>query len=527
MSFETILSNKKVSLAILLLIILVAIGLRIYSFRGFGTTDAAEYAILASQITKGTFTPGSYQGPAVFPLRVGLIYPTALAFQVFGVNEWSLSLYPFILSLLSLLLIYYCASHLFGTAAGLLGATIYAVIPNEIYEATILAPDLPSGFFAALGLTCVLTVVSYRNKSKGIHLLVGLVAGFSFGLSWLCKSAVVFYVPLTAFILFITLKKDFPRYAYLWIGVAVGSLGVLFTEASIYRYINGDWLFRFSEIERNYLQWNEWFFKEGSKFGWAVGTRRLFALMKRVLMGGPEMIFLSQRFLYLPLFAMLAVFHAWYWKDKRFFYPSLWFMGLLLMYNFSTCSLSAYEPLILMHRYFGAVYFPAAILVAGLIVKLLTKEDQRGQLSKSNERFFWGIMLVATLAIIGSYSTFRILRDQSTIGDDLRTVSRLLTSSDIVYTDPLTSKGLEFYWKYPDFLHLNDFSGKSEEDIPSGSYVLIDKYGIKWLNDDNNRGMWLNKHGYPKPTFFENPPSSWRKLWTGNHTPIYLYMVPK
>ena len=83
--------------------------LRAQLFRGYIGLDDAEYGKFAYEISQGTFPPAAYTGPAVFPLRVGVTAPTAAAFSLFGVGEWTLVLYPLLVSLATVLLAFWCA----------------------------------------------------------------------------------------------------------------------------------------------------------------------------------------------------------------------------------------------------------------------------------------------------------------------------------------------------------------------------------------------------------------------------------
>src|SRR5688572_1130915 len=69
------------------LIAVAAAGVRAYLFRGYGGLDDGEYARFAALMADGRQYPANYEGPAVFPLRVGLILPAAIGFRMFGITE--------------------------------------------------------------------------------------------------------------------------------------------------------------------------------------------------------------------------------------------------------------------------------------------------------------------------------------------------------------------------------------------------------------------------------------------------------
>ena len=93
MNFNISLQLKpKRYLLILIGIIVIGIALRLHTFAGYVGLDDAEYARLANQVVNGDLDLKSYNGPKVFPLRFGIILPTAFSFLIFGINEWSMVL---------------------------------------------------------------------------------------------------------------------------------------------------------------------------------------------------------------------------------------------------------------------------------------------------------------------------------------------------------------------------------------------------------------------------------------------------
>lgn len=511
--------------AILLLIILVAISLRLYCFRGYVGLDDAEYARFAHQMAQGSFTIGAYDGPAVFPLRVGNIFPTSLLFHFFGTNEWTMVLYPFTLSIMCILIAYICSARLFNHRAGLIAASLWAILPIEMSNATQLLPDLPAAFYASVGVVCILFLIDSRTKHKSLILCGGILAGLLFGLSWLCKETVVYLVPFCLILLIITIKHNWKRNALLWVGVAAGSLGVLLIEMIVYYNLTGDWLFRFHEMERNYLQWADGFFTEGSRWGWPVGGSYAFALFKRLFIIGPEFIFFNLKFLFLPLLGIVACFHAFYWKEKNQLFVSLWLITLLFMFNFSSSSLSSYMPIALFDRYLYPICFPAILLSSVLIDKLCSsyvKIERSEPLIR--ERFFWAIVIAVFTVVIGGYQTFRNIRDvggNKLWASEVEIVSSYVKPEEQIYTDFISKRGLEFFWRYPDKMKIINFEGiKSSDDINAGSFVLINRRYADWL--DTNSGMWLSdSSGYKKPEFFDHPPPSWKRVWGNANAALY------
>lgn len=511
------------NIAIFVVIILAA-ALRFYAFSGFGGLDDAEYATIAHQVTNGTFSLSGYNGPGPFPLRVGIVIPAAVSFTLLGVSQWSMVIYPFILSVGSVFLAYICAGHFFGSRAGFIAAAIWAVLPLDVYNATKLLPDLPGAFYGNIGITIIL-LASTREQKKLPPLFMGILAGVSLALFWLSKESITYLVLFLAILMVMTIKNDRKRNLPLWIGVAAGSFSILVAEFFIYHHYTGDWLFRLHTVEKIYRQMEDGFFTEGSRWGWSKDGSYYKALAKRLLLNGPETIFLNSVFIYMPLFGTIASLHALYWKDRAFYIPAIWLATLVLMFNFFTSSLSSYTPLALFDRYLYPICLPSIVLTAGFVEKMLLPDKNSSiQGPIRREMFFWGLVFAGFLAVTAGYQTFRNIKDIRPSANrwtsGVRTISNFLKPSDKIYTDILGIRTLKFFWRYPDRMNTTNFEGMTSFELEAGSFVIITPQYVDWLNI--NAGMYLSKKpGYRKPDFFNSPPPSWKVLWQDGYTTLY------
>ena len=507
---------------ILLFVVLFAIVIRVYEFRGFGAVDDAAYAKIAYQINQGRYLPGTYEGPAVFPLRIGILYPTAMLFRYFGVSEWSMVLFPFFLSVLSVLLVYVCTNHFFGKQAAMIGAAIWMFLPLDTFHASILSPDLPSAFFAFFGVIIILLMADSSVRYRSVRVFAGFAAGFFFGISWLCKESVVYLIPFCTFLLFITIGKDWRKNLPMWIGVGVGSCAVLLAEMYVYHLATGDWLFHFHETERNYRQYKNAFFIEGGKFAPTGGSGFRRAILRRLVLYGPMTIFLNSQFLYLPLFAAIVVLHAIYWRNKSFLIPGVWFVSLVLMFNFSTSSLKSYIPLVLFDRYLYPVLLPATILAAGFVAALFNGNNALQNEYTRREKVFWGTVIVLSLLLVGGYKNYSNRKWYPGWISGVKIVSGLITPSDRLYTDILSIHGLEFFWGYPEQMNTVNFEDMdASSEITQDSYVLINTKYLDWLS--SKAGWWPTKNDdYRKPEFYNLAPPSWEGIWGDDDATLYF-----
>jgi hypothetical protein len=232
---------------------------------------------------------------------------------------------------------------------------------------------------------------------------------------------------------------------------------------------------------------------------------------------------MNELYLYTPLIGLIAATHALYWRNKDFLIPSLWLFTLLLMYNFASSSGTYYAPLALFNRYLYPIAFPAIILTAAFIEQLLFNRDKdSARLFK--ERFFWGCFIVIFLVVFGGYQSLNIVRSAKIPmgwANEGKIISNILLPSNRIYTDNLSIKAIEFYWKYPERMGAIDF-----EEMPvstalsNGSHIFIHKRAVNWL--EINEGMWLTKSTtYHKPYFYENIPESWKIVWQNSNATLY------
>ncbi len=326
------------AITLLAVIVVLAAAVRAYGFRGYSGLDDAEYARFAYLLANRMPFPSDYTGPAVFPLRIGVIAPTALFYQAFGVSEWATVLYPFAISLAGIVLVYWCASLFFESGAGVLAAGLLAFFIWDIDSATRLLPDLPAAFFATAGVAVIAWAGKRAPMQPSASLFAGIAAGLAFGLSWLSKETVAYLVPFCAVWLALTVRRDGRSAMIVWIGVALGAASILFAESIVYFISAGDPLFRVHEMERNYRQWPNGFFTEGSDFGWAPGRDYRAALIDRLFVSGPARLLFEASFYSLPAIGLAAAGAALIRGRREYLVPALWLGSLVLMFNFFSSS---------------------------------------------------------------------------------------------------------------------------------------------------------------------------------------------
>lgn len=502
--------------AALVAILLVAVGARVYQFRGFGASDDAAYAEIAGRLARGEPFVGAYDGPAVFPLRVGIIHPTAVLFRTFGVHRWTMAGFPFLVSLLGVVLAYGGARHVFGPRAGLIAAGIWSLLPIDAFQASVLAPDLPAAVALGGAVLLVLWLLSAETGSTARWFGGGAVAGLLLGYSWLTKETVAYAAPFFLFLIAWE-RRRFREIWGLWAGIAVASGAVLVGEAAVYRALTGDWLFHLHETERNYQQYPNAFAVERLDGGDGGYLR---AVVKRLVYTGPWAMLLNPRLGYLPLIGAVATIHGLLWRDRRYLLPAIWLASLALMFNFASSSTREYVPLVLFDRYLYPLLMPASILAAGLLSSAF-RSAPGVEAGAHRERAFWctsiALFMLATFAFHNrEYRYFNPGWDAET-----RAVAEILEPTARVYTDAHSIFGLDFYWAYPDEFGAVNFEGMATADaIPAGAYVLVNRAYLDHLQAYS--GWWpTNSEPYSRPPFVDAPPPTWETVWSGGNGTLY------
>jgi hypothetical protein len=490
-------------------LISIAIFLRVVGFQGYVDSDPRGYAILANDLARGILhIPAHDDWTAVFPLRFGVYGPTAILIKAFSLSELTLAAYPFLVSIVGCLLAYIVARWLFSPLAGLISIAILAVLPVDVSMASILFPDAIAAFWANVGVALVyLGLTRDRMYESAAYATLG---GICFGVSWLSKEAVVYLAPFVG-ICILHLHGQVPlraRVASLFY-VGFGSLLVLSAEVLFYQAFTGDPLFHFHELERNYEQNYVWFFRQSSPyFGWESGAY-VKALVSRLFIAGPADLLTS--FSIIPAFAVFALVWGAAFRDRSFTMPGVWFVTLLLLFNFASSSFKRYLPLPLVEdRYLYSLLFPAVLLVSGFFATLLAPSTES---SVRMVRRIWPWAVISVCFVISVCGLPEILTSRPE--HVARLVATKVTATDTVYTDYRTARSLVFFRTgllRPSTSTTIPYENLSLEDLTIGTYVLVDQKKIDFLK---------KSYKYHPPGFASAPPETWRKIWNDRSASLF------
>ena len=455
---------------LLALILLLAAILRWLGFVGFVSSDPAAYSSFAHQIATGTWEVGNHRGaPPVFSLRLGLILPTALMFRTFGVSEAAMLLPVWVLSMASVIVAYAGGRYMGTWRTGLIAAFLLAIIPLEIQSATNLVPDGPASFWGAVAALGLLWSIERRTRLAMTG--AGFLAGLCLGVAWLTKESTAYLFPvLGVFSVLIMIRKRSSVWAV--VAFAAAALLVALLEGLFYLHTVGNPLFRVTEISRSNILCADFFFSENAKFGYPTGGYWP-ALWRRLFVSGPNAICFNPIMAHVPLIAIIALFPAFRSGSRRVRAIAIWFLGLLLFYNFGTMSFRYWQPLVIdkgsADRYLQPLVMPAVLLTAWWL--------SRSLFDRAGLRLPRAISLLCAGAIVASSASasVRVVRDRGKQALAGREASKRLKPDSLIYTDERTKWILRFFWNYPKSINSWSFAELEAREIPFKSHVLMDR----------------------------------------------------
>ena len=294
-----------------------------------------------------------------FPLlaanvRLGMSGPMAALFLALGETPNTARIWPFVGSLLHVLVAYLLGRRLWSSRVGLAAAAILASVPFEVASATHVVPDVLSAAWAG----CAFLVLLAAEERVGPRALgMGAVAGLLLGLAFLCKESVLFAFPVLA--LHAACRwRDLRRLPLAHVGFALGALVLPLAEMALYAAIAGDPLFRLNLVEVIHNQSPHWSWLEyASLHPEHPVLRRLLLDLPRLLVRPADFGLLAPA----TLGALPLVFRRLQPGDKL---ALGWLFGVLAALALGSTSLHDYKPLVLEPRYHALLVLPASLLVA-------------------------------------------------------------------------------------------------------------------------------------------------------------------
>ena len=345
----------------LVAIILLGITLRIYFKIGHIYSDDAYYSYLSYTLLKGNFA-NNYLGYPVFLLRIGHTGLTTIAFALFGTNETATIIFPFLFSIINILLTYKIALLLTSQEKiSLLAAFLMCIFPTDIVFATIDFPDLINIFFINLGIYFLLK--SYKENK----ILLSILGGFSIFFSMQFKENAYYFLFLFLLLFIYLIIKEKKINVQLLIAVVFIGLNLVI-EGFIYLLIHQDFLYRFTLTAANYkYSYYDFFPYTAQQFS---GSKNyLKNLFDQIFFINTRSVFPRRFYLFIPITGFIQSLVNI--KRQEYKLLTYWFIGIAVLLIAFTTSFTEYKPLDLQRSwYIYPMLMPTIILTALLIYNL-------------------------------------------------------------------------------------------------------------------------------------------------------------
>lgn len=447
MSTSSVAKSQKLILAG---IIFSGILIRIYFFIGHIYSDDSYYSKL-SDIFINNSDLSEYQGYPIFILRKIFIWMIAFSYKIFGMNEISSVIIPFILSIASLFLINFYSKILFEDfKTRAIAVFLLAFFPLEVVFASIAFPDLTNVFFINFGLLILYYSIDRQKYSQSV------IAGLIFSLSFLIKE---YFIYTIIFLLVILIYSYFIRKVIL--KQIIISLFVFLTfliiESLYYKITRYNFFYRFSVLQQNYQYcWYDFFpynVKELTNSDSYITNLAYHFLLSF------KFLFLRRFYLFIPLISLVLVILNFI--KRRFVLLSTWFAITLFALIFLPTSLDGYKPLNLERSwYIFPLIFPAILLVSERFSKL------KGFITV----IFLFVYFIAGIIMSGEYSKYFQVDSNREFKNYLHTLDNKL-----IYTDHFTLYGIELIsGKTIKAINISNNNSLERNNL-TGAYLLYNK----------------------------------------------------
>ena len=194
-----------------------------WGYQGHFGADDMHYAKLASEVVAGKYHLGNDH----YYYRWGLIFPLALSYRAFGVNDFSSALPAMIYTALTTLVVLHWL-RMVGWRAQVMGVTLLLTCNWTIFYSDKIMPDCGVAFFTVLCFYLYLRAITRGTNGNETAMKYALYFSVSFFGGLLCKETIVLLVPV--FLVLIICNWYVSGSHRFWLG----SLFFLFTLFTVY-----------------------------------------------------------------------------------------------------------------------------------------------------------------------------------------------------------------------------------------------------------------------------------------------------
>ncbi|MBL4708532.1 MAG: glycosyltransferase family 39 protein [Flavobacteriales bacterium] len=342
--------KKKILFSLYLLALIIY---RIYGYSGHFGFDDMEYAEMSHQLLLGEADFSNH-----FTYRFSIIFPTAISYFLFGINDWSSSFPTMVASALVLLLVYrLLRKESIATISIALTMTLFS--EWFLFYSNKLMVDV----YVCLGiLSIIYSLYQIRFQQDEKTTKYAILFALSLIFSFMAKGTVILILPL---LLFLFIHDIFHRrHILFWKKSIILSSLVLMLYFILIHFLTGDFTSRFSAIESNgYINRCSYVMQESAVFIKRI-TRDFFEMLRNE---GPArgFVFVISALLFGKKLHFLSL------KTPLSFFLICSFI-LFLSSNFMSISLNGYNPMCIDLRHYLWLIPISAIATSLLIQQIST-----------------------------------------------------------------------------------------------------------------------------------------------------------
>ena len=439
-------------------------------------SDSVGYAGYANMLAKNEpIEETHYNG-----LRLGILFPVSLLYNIFGVNEFSSNILILLISLSSIILIYKFGKLLFNDKVGLLSAFLLSFFPWDVVYATQLLTDLPAAFFVAVSIYFFLKSEMIRDSAKSN--IYCLFSGLWLGIAFLTKEL---YLIIGLFFISYILYKKKIKIKYFWI--ALGFILIFSFELIFFFNTTGDPFYKYSAISAYWtpvLSVTNHYVREDF-------PSALFHYFYLIFTDDFLVIFYSLIF--------IAIVYCIVNKKKETYTLLFWFIPVFFYLNFGSISIAKYILIPASPRHLFILSIPAILLLSFFLL-------QRDQIIK---RILMPSMLI--LLLTTSVGNVYVSEFRFSVDDEKEAYNYLKTlPNKQIYTDYKTIRI---------FNYLSGF--KSNNTKSFHNYEFLDPENTYALNLSKAKDSYVvinwnlinffvsSKKGIELPDEIYNIPENW------------------
>ena len=471
---------------------------------GIRGSDAYAYAQQSYNILTGQYIPAGGLH-SFYGYQYILLLPTAFSYKLFGVNDFSSSLFPFFCSLLNFTVVYHIGRNLLGQKAAIIACILLTFYPLDIMMASLLSPDSFIPLLSSLSVLCYMISETQYSSTKPRTLYL-VLAGLFVGLAISARLTSIFLYGVFVCHQIFT-RRDTKSIFFISLGLVVPpSLEMFF-----YYLSTGDPFLRLhvtTTTALNILATNDYLANSISLF---LYPRAMFGIdLHGLAMYG-----------LIWWFASAGLLMAIIKRDIRILLPSIWIILPFIGFEFGLINIKDLTPIPKDYRYLSLMTPPLMIMGSYFWTEIMNACFEK------KNRLIFIILSFMMLTCINLYGTFRLNLISRNDAATYIAVADFLKDKphSVIYTHhPRWPLFLSYFFRYDpsvDFRTMEQFHEDETEKKMSGYYLIFHK---RYL-EANTAGRPFQQLPWYAIYYPDNPPQAWTRVFSFEGKPEYNSVV--